>query len=307
LLDDERSRQFSAAFARQWLHLDDFGTGTVSTDHYPEYSPELGMLMVQQTIATFQDVFHSDRDARSLFTDEHMFLNDQLAMHYGLPPVAGGELRRMQIDQDTGRAGLVTQASILAINSNGIDSNPVKRGVWLLERILDDPPPDPPPNVPSLGADGTSLVGLTLREQIEGHRDKSACINCHKKIDPWGLALENFDAAGVWRDSIATAGGDKVNVVPVDANTVLPDGAEVHGAGELGRYLLEERERDVMRGLVRHMMVYGIGHELDILDEQEAEEITKMFRTSGYNLKHLVLAIVQSDSFAPRNEENANG
>jgi hypothetical protein len=265
------------------------------------------MLMVQQTVATFQDVFHNDRDARSLFTDEHMFLNDQLARHYGLPPVAGGDLRRVQVDQDIGRAGLIAQASILAINSNGIDSNPVKRGVWLLERILDDPPPDPPPNVPSLGADGKSLVGLTLREQIEGHRDKSACINCHQKIDPWGLALEGFDASGAWRENVAVGDGEELNLVPVDASTVLPGGFEIHGAGELGDYLLAERESDVMQGLVRHMMTYGIGHELDILDEQEAETVTEMFRRSGYSLKHLVLAIVQSESFAPRNRESGHG
>jgi len=307
LLEDDRSRRFSDAFVRQWLHLDDMGNGTVSTDHYPEYSPELGMLMVQQTVATFQDAFHNDRDARSLFTDEHMFLNDQLAHHYGLPPVAGGELRRVPVEQEIGRAGLIAQASILAINSNGIDSNPVKRGVWLLERILDDPPPDPPPNVPSLGADGKSLVGLTLREQIEGHRDKSACINCHKKIDPWGLALEGFDASGAWRENVAVGDGEELKLVPVDAHTVLPGGFEIDGAGELGDYLLAERESDVMQGLVRHMMTYGIGRELDILDEQEAETVTEMFRTSGYNLKHLVLAIVQSDSFAPQIKENANG
>jgi uncharacterized membrane protein len=307
LLEDDRSQRFSEAFVRQWLHLDGMGNGTVSTDHYPDYDPDLGMLMVQQTIATFKDVFHNDRDARSLFTDEHMFLNDRLARHYGLPPVSGGDLRRVQVEQEIGRAGLVAQASILAINSNGIDSNPVKRGVWLLERILDDPPPPPPPNVPALGEGGESLIGLTLREQIEGHRDKSACVNCHQKIDPWGLALEHFDASGAWRENVAVANGEAVDLVPVDAKTVLPGGVEVDNAGELGDYLLEERERDLMRGLARHMMAYGISRELDILDEQEAETVTDMFRTSGYNLKHLVLAIVQSDSFAPQSKEITNG
>jgi len=307
MLEDERSRRFSDTFVRQWLHLDDLGNGTVSTDYYPEYTPELGALMVRQTVATFQDVFHNDRDARSLFTDDYLFLNDQLARLYGVPGVQGGDLRRVRMDHDIGRAGLIAQPSMLAINSNGIDSNPVKRGVWLLERILDDPPPDPPPNVPSLGADGKSLVGLTLREQIEGHRDKSACINCHKKIDPWGLAFENFDATGAWRDEVSVRLGDERISRVVDATTVLPDGAEVHGAGELGKYLLEERERDVMKGLVRHMMTYAVGHELDILDEQEAEVITDMFRTSGYSLKHLVLAIAQSDAFAPGNLETKDG
>lgn len=307
LLDDDRSRRFSEAFARQWLRLNELTASTVSRDHYPMYDPELGMLMVQQTVATFQDVFHNNRDARTLFTDDHMFLNNQLAKHYGLPPVEGGDLRRVPVENEIERAGLIGQASILAINSDGIDSHPVKRGVWLLERILDDPPPAPPPNVPSLGADGKSLVGLTLREQIEGHRDKSACVNCHKKIDPWGLALENFDASGAWRASVATGEGDDLNIVPVDAHTVLPDGSEVNGIGELGSYLLEQREHDVMQGLVRHMMVYGIGRELDILDEQEAETITEMFRTSGYNLKYLVMAIVQSDSFMPLKKEQGNG
>jgi hypothetical protein len=307
LLEDDRSRRLSEEFARLWLRLDELTAGTVSTDHYPMYSPELGQLMVRQTVATFQDVFHDDRDARTLFTDDWMFLNDELAFHYGMPPVGGGDLRRVSVDKAVSRPGLIGHASVLAINSDGIHSNPVKRGVWLLERILDDPPPPPPPNVPPLGADGKSLVGLTLREQIEGHRNKSACINCHRKIDPWGLAFENFDASGAWRDSIATGEGDDVRLVPVDASTVLPDGFEVRDAGELGDYLLEERERDVMRGLTRHMLAYAVGRELDILDEREAEKITDMFRTSGYSLKHLVLAIVQSDSFSPRNWEDGNG
>ncbi len=307
LLEDDRSRRLSDEFARQWLKLHELTAGTVSTDHYPSYTPELGQLMVRQTVATFQEVFHNDRDARSLFTDDYMFLNDELAFHYGLPPVGGGDLRRVALTKAVKRSGLIGHASVLAINSDGIDSNPVKRGVWLLERIFDDPPPPPPPNVPSLGADEKSLVGLTLREQIEGHRDRSACINCHKKIDPWGLALEHFDASGAWRDNIATGEGEDVRIVPVDASTVLPDGFEVHDAGGLGDYLLEERERDVMRGLTRHMLAYAVGRELDILDEQEAEKITDMFRTSGYSLKHLVLAIVQSDSFSPRNWEDGNG
>ncbi|HEX5788574.1 MAG TPA: DUF1592 domain-containing protein, partial [Woeseiaceae bacterium] len=278
MLDDDRSQRLSDTFARQWLRLNQLTAGTVSTEHYPTYYPELGTLMVEQTVATFQDVFHNDRDARSLFTDEHMFLNDELAFLYGLPHINGGDLRRVPVTQAVNRSGLIGQASILAINSDGIDSHPVKRGVWLLERILDDPPPPPPPNVPALGEGAESLVGLTLREQIEGHRDKSACANCHKKIDPWGLAFENFDASGAWRDEISVGEGEEKIARIVDASTVLPDGAEVAGAAGLGEYLLEERERDVMRGLARHMLTYAVGRELDILDEQEAEMITDMFR-----------------------------
>ena len=307
LLADDRSSRFSDTFVRQWLRLGQLTNGTVSMDHYPEYDPELGKLTVQQTVATFQDVFHNDRDARLLYTDDFMFLNDHLAHHYGLPSVGGGDLRRVPVNAPVNRSGVVGHASVMAINSDGIDSHPVLRGVWLLERILDDPPPPPPPNVPALGADGKSLVGLTLREQIEGHRDKSACINCHQKIDPWGLAFENFDAAGAWRDAVEVDnGGDRI-VKQVDASTVLPDGAVVDGAGELGNYLLEERERDLMSGIVRHMLAYAVGRELDILDEQEADQITEMFRTSGYSLQHLVLAIVQSDAFAPHSKEKVDG
>ena len=308
MLDDEKSRRFTDAFARQWLKLGGLNAGTVSTERYPEYGPELGKLMVQQTVDTFQDVFHNNRDARSLYTDDYMFLNDQLARHYGLEGVVeGGDLRRVPVDKPVNRGGLIGQASVLAINSDGVDSHPVKRGVWLLERILDDPPPPPPPNVPVLGADGVSLVGLTLREQIEGHRNKPACNACHTKIDPWGLALENFDASGAYRQEVTVGEGENEIVKPVDAHTVLPDGEKINGAGDLGSYLLSEREQDIMRGLARHMFAYGIGREMDILDEQEAEQATQMFRTSGYSLKHLVLAIVQSDSFAPQKEDNSDG
>lgn len=181
------------------------------------------------------------------------------------------------------------------MNSDGQDSHPIKRGVWILERILNDPPPPPPPSVPDLDTNNPELAGMTLKQKIEHHRSVSGCSGCHEKIDPWGIVFENYDAVGAWRD---TAGLTKDNKPqPIDAVSLVPDGTELANAKELAAYLLQDREEDIMMNIVHHMMIYALGRELDILDERDAEMIAHSFRTSGYRLSHLVKAIVLSEAF----------
>ncbi len=295
MIADPKSHRFSETFAKQWLQLRKHADTAISTEIYPEYGTEFGQLTLMETIATFQDNFHNNRDARELFGSEYMFVNDQLARHYGIEGDWGGDLQRIHVGPSQQRAGLLTQASILTMNSNGEDSHPIKRGVWMLERILDDPPPPPPPSVPDLDTNNPELAGLTLKQKIEHHRSLSGCSGCHEKIDPWGIVFENYDAVGAWRD---TAGFTKDNTPqPVDALSLFPDGTELASATELADYLMNDREDDVMLSLVHHMMIYTLGRELDILDEQEAKVILRSFRASGYRLSHLIKAIVQSEAF----------
>lgn len=301
MLQDPRSKRFTETFAKQWLHLGKLSDTSISEEIYPEYSPQFAKLTEAETISTVQDNFHNDRDARELFQSSHMILNDQLARHYGVKDVLGGDLRRVETGPTEQRSGLLTQASILAMNSDGEDSHPIKRGVWLLERILFDPPPPPPPSVPELDTNNPELAGLSLKQQIEHHRKLSACSGCHEKIDPWGIAFENFDATGKWRDTVLVSGEQK----PVDASSVLPGGRANKSLAELRNYLGKEKERELMMGIVQHLMVYALGRELDVLDEAEAKTIYASFRASGYKLTDLTKAIVQSDAFTNRNTSSA--
>lgn len=298
LLDNPKSKRLSHTFVNQWLQLKKLNNVSVSYDHYPDYGVEFSALTAQQSIATFQDNFHNKRDARTLYSSNHMMLNDQLARHYGLPKVTGGDLRRVKVDDDSGRAGLLTQASILTINSDGTESHPIKRGVWMLERIMNDPPPPPPPSVPDLDANNPLLAGLTLKQKIEHHRKLSACSGCHEKIDPWGILFEGFDATGRIRTHV-NVGKDHQPVI-VDASSTLPDGTQIESISALSEYLLKQREVDLTAGLVDHLMIYALGRELDILDKQEALTIESVFRSSGYRLTELTKAIVQSDAFTNR-------
>ncbi len=298
MLGDTRSRRLSGTFAKQWLQLKKLDNTIVSYEHYPDYGVEFSKLTAQQSIATFQDNFHQRRDARTLYSSDHMMLNDQLARHYGVPDVAGGELRRVAVDDANDRAGLLTQASVLTINSDGKESHPIKRGVWMLERILNDPPPPPPPSAPELDGNNPLLADLTLKQKIEHHRNLSACSGCHEKIDPWGILFEGFDATGRTRTHV-TVGKDNKSV-PVDSTSQLPDGKKINSLGELSSYLLKERESQLTSALVDHLMMYALGRELDILDKQEAKTIQSVFRSSGFRLIDLTKAIVQSDSFTNR-------
>jgi hypothetical protein len=295
MLDDPRARRLSATFATQWLALPRLDNVQFDYALHPEYGQELAALTKRQTIETFQGVFHAGADARNLFRSDTMLLNDVLARHYGLPPVEGGDLRTVPTPATRNPGGILTHASILALNSDGKQSHPVKRGAWLLERILNDPPPPPPPAVPDLDPNSANTKQLSLKARIELHRQQHSCTNCHEKIDPWGIAFESFDATGRWRDASSVS-------FPIDSTTRLPDRTELAGAGDLAEYLLQKKETAIMLALVKNLMIYAAGSKLDVLDEAEARHVYGVFRQSGYNLKALAAAIARTRKF----DENFN-
>lgn len=303
MLADPRARRLTRTFVQQWTQLHKLSNTSISEELYPEYGPQFAQLLIEETIATFDDNFRNNRDAREMFSSEYMMLNNQLARHYGIDGVNSGDIERFHVGKTHERAGLLTQASILTMNSNGQDSHPIKRGVWLLERVLNDPPPPPPPSVLELDTNNPLLAGLTLKQQIEHHRSLSACSGCHEKIDPWGVIFENFDATGRWRDTVDVNGEN----VTIDPSSVLANGTELGDISELADYLARENEYSLMKGLVYHYMVYALGGELDVLDEAEAEAIYTSFRASGYKLKALTKYIVQSDAFTNRERVQKEG
>lgn len=291
MVESPKAARFVESFTNQWLGLEKMKDVAVSSELYPKFDVELSDLLKRQTIETVKDIFMNDRDARDLFRSHTMLLNAQLADHYGYDSITGGALRRVDLrDRAMNWGGILSHGSVMTLNSDGRDSHPIKRGVWLLEKVLDDPPPPPPPVVPEIDESDPAFKAMSLKDKIEHHREVHACSGCHGKIDPWGIPFEEYDATGRWRDTQNSARA-------IDASTVLPDGLELGGFEALSQHLLEDREEQMMLSLVKHMMTYALGRDLDLLDERESEMILRSFKISGYNLKHLALAIAQSDAF----------
>lgn len=295
-----RSRRFLESFCRQWLRLDKRENVAVDRQRYPSYDEDLAADCERETLAYFVDVFRSDASALDLIDSDYALLNDRLAAHYGLEWSHGGDLKKVPLPADSVRGGLLTQASLLTMNSDGADSHPIRRGVWLLDRLLNDPPPPPPPNVPEIDARDPDFRGLTLRQRIERHRQQASCRSCHEQIDPWGLVFENFDATGRWRDSIPVSEkGPEGNRrrMPVDASATLPGGQRIDGIVELKHYLREQRSTHFADALVHHLVTYAIGRAPDFADRVAVDQIAKRFRESDYRLPQLVLAIIESPLF----------
>jgi hypothetical protein len=245
--------------------------------------------MKQEPVALFNHMLQHNRPVIEFLHADYVLVNDRLARHYGLPEVFGNQLRKVKLMTEIKRGGLLTQAGLLAMNSNGKDSHPLKRGIWLLENLLNDPPPPPPPAVPEIDLADPEILKLTLKQRMEDHRNDPACLSCHSKIDPWGIAFENFDALGQWRD--------KISDQPVDATSVLFNKDELHGMKGLKDYLLANRQAQFARAIAHKMAAYALGRPLTFGDRAEVDRITTSLRQDGDGLAGLVFLIVKSDLF----------
>jgi hypothetical protein len=297
LLDDPRAQRFLEDFCRQWLRLDKFALVAVNPEYFPGYDDDFGDITQQEPLALFREVFASRASALDLLAPRYALLNDRLASHYGLEPVRGGDLRKVSLPADTLRGGLLSHASLLTMNSDGVDSHPIRRGVWVVDRLLGRPPPPPPPNIPDLDETDPDLRGLSLKQRIEKHREPGSCRDCHQRFDPYGIALENFDAIGRWREQVRVRHDGKDTFSPVDSVVTMTPGTTVRGAGELQRYLVEEHGEAFTRALVHHLLTYALGRKPGLGDQLEAREIHARFARSGFQLRELVLAVVESDAF----------
>ena len=208
MLNDPKSERFLKDFSGQWLGIHKVGEMQPDKSLYPEYDPQLESAMTGETQAFLREMLHNDLKLENLLHSDWTMLNARLANHYGIPGVNGNQFRKVTLDANqTVRGGLLTHASILNITSNGTTTSPVVRGTWILERLLGNPAPPPPPDVPPIEPDirGAS----TIKEQLAKHRDIEQCANCHKKIDPYGIALENFDVIGGWHPILPCTGAHR--------------------------------------------------------------------------------------------------
>lgn len=290
MLDDPKAERFIAQFAEEWLRLDRFDQMTVDPRKFPGLTRFVKRDMREETIAFLGHAFGSNLPAAELIESDFVMLNQNLAEYYGISGVRGPHLRPVTVPRDRGRGGLLVQGAFLAGHSDGIDPHPIKRAVWLKEKFLGDPPPPPPPNVPDLDPTAPGFQNLTLKEQLEKHRDSASCFDCHAGIDPWGLAFEHYGAGGLLEETRKDR--------PIDAATVLPDGTAIDGVQALKDYLLNSQEDTVARSLTEHLFAYALGRDVSFTDEELLDDIMKAARADRYRLRSIVEAIVTSPAFA---------
>jgi hypothetical protein len=289
MLADARSERFARHFVRQWLGLQLLDYLDVEKKLYPQFDAELKEAMQGEPIAFFREVLRENHSVMDFLHADYALVNQRLARHYGWPEVYGTEFQRVPLPSADRRGGLLAQAGLLAMNSDGKDSHPLKRGIWILERILHDPPPPPPPAVPEIDLADPAIAKMTLKERIENHRSHAACMPCHAKIDPWGIALENFDAVGSWRDQIKGA--------PVDASSLLFNKQKLDGIDGLKRFLLADRQDQFAGAMVHKLTTYALGRPLTFSDRAGLDELTLRFRRQQDRLGDLITLIVTSELF----------
>jgi mono/diheme cytochrome c family protein len=301
LLADVRSEALVKNFAGQWLKLRDVGANPPAKMIYLEYDDHLESSMRGETEAFFAHILRHDLSVMNFLRSDFVTINERMARFYGIPDVKGDHFRPVNVPASMMRGGLVTQASVLAVTSNGTRTSPVWRGVWILERLLGDPPSPPPPNAGDIPPKVPGIDKATVRERLRIHREQPQCAHCHGKIDPLGFALENFDASGQWREREAFGSNSDTgpNDPPIDARARLPGGEEFVGVDGLRSELLE-RQDDFLRCLAEKLYTYALGRELGYADEPTIADAVRHMSRNGYTLRSLIHHIVSSEAFRTR-------
>ena len=288
MLNDPRSRAFSENFPDQWLHLNQLGEMPPDPEQNPAYyENNLEAAMKEETYQLFRHLLDHNGPIQEFVKSDYTFLNEALADHYGIPGVNGDTFQRVALPAESRRGGLFGHGSVLTVTSNGVETQPVVRGVWIMENLLGTPPTPPPPDVEPIEPDTRGVS--TMRELMEKHRNNPTCFECHRKIDPLGLAMENFDHIGAWRDRYAKK-------LPIDASGEMPDGTTFEGAEGIRDYLLN-RPDQFAHCLTEKLMVYGLGRRLSFTDQDDIDQIVSTLKQQGGGLRDLVHLVIQSEPF----------
>ena len=289
LLKDPRAHALAENFGGQWLQFRALESVTRDRQRFPDFEDYLRLSMRRETELFIEHVIREDRSILDFVTGRYSFLNERLAKHYGIPNVTGPEFRRVDLS-GTPRGGVVTQGSVLTVSSYATRTSPVLRGKWILENLLNAPPPDPPADVPNL--DETNIgTSASVRMQLEEHRKNPVCASCHRRMDPLGFGLENFDAVGAWR----TMDGK----LPIDSTGLLPDGRTFNGPEELRSILAGDRDA-FARALTSKLLTYALGRGLERYDTKTVKTIAARLPASDYRFSALVLEIAKSLPFQSR-------
>ena len=291
MLRDPKARGLADLFASQWLGINQLGlTKQPDTSKFPEYNEQLNAYMREEASLFFTHILQEDRSLVELIDADHTFVNEELAKLYGLEGVYGEEFRRVALT-DKNRGGIVSLPAVLTATSHPLRTSPVLRGLWVLETVLGEHVPPPPPNVPALPEDDKPVDGLSFREQMELHRTNQECASCHARMDPIGFGLDNFDPIGRWRGDL---GGLAIN-----AEGTLTSGENFNGPAELKAILVAKKDQ-VAHNITRKMLGYALGRELNRYDNCVIDDTMEALRASDYRASDLFTEIVLSYPFLHR-------
>ena len=291
MLKDLKSNRFAEEFSKQWLDLGGVDRVAVNPRYHQNFDNRLKPYMQAESLEFFKEIFRKDESMLQIIDADFSMLNARLAKHYGLKGPKSQRFERTSLKGTDRAGGVLGHASIHLSGSDGAESHPIRRAVWVRERLLDDPPKPPPPDVPGIEESVTDFEKLSLREQLEFHRKKESCNDCHRTLDPWGIALEEYSAVGLKREKTT------VHKKPITSDTILPGNHPVNGVKELQKCILSHREDQFAHALCSKILVYALGRSLTLDDEILIKELKTQFKNNDYRPLSLLKNIVLSETF----------
>ena len=335
LLADPRSNDFVSNFTNQWLSLPKMKTVPINQDLFPRflyyveageragtekpYIPTIRDHMIDETVAFVAELIRRNASVTNLVDSDFAMLNQPLAAHYGVEGVEGHRIRPVEIDPKHHLGGLLTHGSVLIGNSTGSAPHPIYRAVWLREAILGDKVKPPPAEVPALvdSAGESAEKAVTIKNVLAKHRSVESCSDCHVRLDPWGIPFEHYNAIGKYQprvpnEGIRVRGFDRekdadlsgyqtylesINTRDVQASARVPHGPNVDGMDQLKAYLLKARKNEIAENVIRRLLTYSIGRELNYRDRFAVEKIVSESQKNGFLLQDMIVAICQSPTF----------
>jgi mono/diheme cytochrome c family protein len=298
MMTDDRIRALATEFAGNWLDFRRFEEhNAVDRERFPTFTDDLRKAMFEEPLRFFVDVVRTDRSVLDFLYGKHTFVNPVLAKHYGMPAPAGGDWQRIDNADEFGRGGLLPMSVFLTKNAPGLRTSPVKRGYWVVRRVLGEKIPAPPADVPELPADEAKLGDKSLRDVLAHHRADKACAGCHVRFDSVGLAFEGYGPIGERRTKDL---GDR----PVDSRASFPGGGEGHGLPGLHAYLKENRQDEFVDSFCRKLLAFALGRTLLPGDEELIEAMRRHLATNDYRFGAMVEMIVTSPQFLNRRADH---
>lgn len=296
MLNDPKAEAFVKNFTDSWLELKDINFTSPDATLYPEFDNILLHSMLDETRAFLKHMVDENLSVTNVIDSDFTIVNERIAKHYDLDFGTETGMRKVALDEDDHRGGILTHASVLKVTANGTTTSPILRGVWLLERILGEHVAPPPDQVPAVEPDIRGAI--SIRDQLEKHRNIESCMACHQKIDPPGFALENYDVIGGWRKNYRAVNDRKkwADGPHVDASYDMPDGRSFEDVKGFKKLALERPEK-IARNVVNQVITYATGAEVQFADKREIEEIIASLSQDDYGFRTLIHEVTQSDIF----------
>ncbi len=291
MLKDPKTRSLAIEFGTQWIHVRGFDELKEKNERlFPMFDDSLRKAIYEESILFFQDLFQNDRPMTRILDADYTYLNETLAKHYGISGVTGPQWRKVDGVKKLGRGGILGLASVQTKEAGASRTSPVLRGNWLVETVLGEKLPRPPPNVPKLPEDETGNDGLSMRQLVEKHTRDPVCASCHVRIDPFGFALEHYDPIGRFRDK-------DLNGLPLDSRVKLKDGTQFDGIEGLRNYLLTKKKDVIVRLFCKRLLGYALQRGVALSDQRLLDEMVADLNKNDGRVTAAVLAIVRSPQF----------